>query len=47
MDKKLWTTFQETKNVHIYTLKNVNGTTIEVSDLGCRILKILTKDKNG
>lgn len=47
MEKKLWTSFQETKNVHIYTLINKNGTTIEVADLGCRILKIITKDKNG
>lgn len=47
MNKKVWTKIENTKEISIYTLKNQNGTTVEVSDMGCRILKILTKNKDG
>lgn len=35
------------QEVRLYTLKNAGGMTMDVTDYGCRIVRLLTKDKNG
>lgn len=35
------------REAKLYTLKNANGMTLAVTDYGCRIVKLLTRDRNG
>ena len=47
MSKRIFGTLKDGREVAAYTLKNNNGMTLEVMPYGCRILKLLTKDKDG
>lgn len=47
MNRTLFGTLPDGREVYAYTLKNQNGTTLEVIPFGCRIIKLLTKDRNG
>lgn len=35
------------KQVNLYTLKNKNGVEVKITNYGCRIVSVLTPDKNG
>ena len=35
------------REAHLYTLKNASGMTLEVTDYGCRIVRLLTPDRDG
>lgn len=47
LTKSYFETLDPQRRVEKYTLENKNGMILEVIPYGCRIVKLLTKDKNG
>ena len=47
IEKKSFVTLSDGREVTLYTLENKNGLTLETIPYGCRIVRLLTKDRNG
>lgn len=47
VEKKLYGKLPDGREVELYTLKNADGMTLETIPYGCRIIRLLTKDKKG
>ena len=47
IEKKSFGTLSDGREVTLYTLENKNGLTLETIPYGCRIVRLLTKDRNG
>lgn len=47
IEERLFGTLPDGRNVPVYTLQNKDGMTLEVIPYGCRIIRLLTKEKNG
>ena len=47
LDKSIFGVMPDGTKVESYTLKNANGMTAQIITYGCRIVKLLTPDKNG
>ena len=47
VEKKPFGVLPDGRAVELYTLKNSSGTTVETMPYGCRLVKILTPDRNG
>lgn len=45
--KTTFGTLPDGREAALYTLQNANGTTLEVTDYGCRIHRLLVKDRSG
>lgn len=47
IEKSIFGKMPDGTAVDIYTLKNASGMTAEIMTYGCRIVKLMTQDKNG
>lgn len=47
VSSKIFGKLPDGREAKLYTLKNANGTTLEVTDFGCRVVRLLVKDRNG
>ncbi|MDR1783409.1 MAG: galactose mutarotase, partial [Dysgonamonadaceae bacterium] len=46
-DKKSFEKVYEGKQISLYTLKNKNGITVQITNFGARIVSVITPDKSG